>query len=204
MELPADYEIVQNPDYIWEKGDIFGFKKENTYVWQNYIGGLAGTTARKESRQKLIYAVAKKTKKTVYDNSDFATWGNDYIYSGPIKPYQKEIIGKLVDSDKYKEILDKFAGYPPKRTKPKIIQELIPPTGYSVVSDDNYIVKEDDLYNLETWNNNDFLNVGKYCKGLINKSLGVALVIYRVGFGKVTIATKAPRFKSDKPFPWGY
>ncbi len=204
MELPPDYEIVQNPDYVWKKGDIYGLKNENSYDWKSYIDGLAGTTTRKESRQKLIYAVAKKTKKTVYDNSDFAAWGNDYIYGEPIKPYQKEVIGKLVDSNKYKEILDKFAGYQPKKTKPKKTQELAPPAGYSLVSDDNYVIKEDDLYNLETWNNNDFLNVEKYCKGLINKSLGVVLGIYRVGFGKVTIAIKAPRFKSDKPFPWGY
>ena len=86
--------------------------------------------------------------------------------------------------------------------KPKI------PDGYELVKDINYVIKKEDLYHYTTWGNKHrFLELQGNWQTPTGKTYEYMKANYDTLISKFSYARKLevkPRFKSPKPYPFGY
>ena len=108
--------------------------------------------------------------------------------------YQNKII-KLMKSEPEKEIV------------------LESPEGFELVEDLNYIVQKDDQYHLKRWKNTFLVSTtgstfpGYSVKNCIDGISNKENSLYHVEYKDLIIFRRIPdkpRFKTDKPYPFGY
>ncbi len=78
------------------------------------------------------------------------------------------------------------------------------PEGYAAVMDNNHVIQDGDMYGFRHWGKNDAWSKMSM-DAFIGKTLGAAEEIYKGSYDILFISGKiAPRFKTDKPYPYGY
>ena len=92
-----------------------------------------------------------------------------------------------------------------------IQEKQIPvPDGYTLIEDDNYIIRDNDEYYYKSWENftgQSFHNFRGECRkyiGLTKKRMSDITLGEFQSNNILYIASMKPRFKTDKPYPWGY
>ena len=77
------------------------------------------------------------------------------------------------------------------------------PPDYDYVTNDNHIIKPGDYYQRKTWRTGEWYNIKRYSPNFANSSLST--IKYAHYSDLVLISKKTePRFKTEKPYPFGY
>ena len=158
-EIPADYELITDFNYIIKRGDRY--------------------------RNRL--------NKQFYDFEHNSQWNNSTLSDlNDYDPWYKEILSKI----------DKTL--PPQIVNKNMEVNARIPNGFTLVNDENYIIKAGDMFRYLSWTKNEpYYRVSAY-HDVYNQTIKQS---NKYNADTTIVATKEPvkpRFHTDKPFPYGY